>query len=64
MMLFDNAKVQNAHAVQEPAEDFAFISILGTLSGPCVTTDILKLAIDNENHTRIDVSKEFSRMKR
>jgi hypothetical protein len=39
-------------------------TMVGTVSGPCVTTDRLKRAIDNENHTRIEISKEFSPMKR
>jgi hypothetical protein len=38
-------------------------STLGTVSDPCLTTDILKRATDNENHADIDISKEFSQIK-
>jgi hypothetical protein len=36
----------------------------GTVSGPCATTDRLKRATDNENHAGIDISKDFSPMRR
>jgi hypothetical protein len=37
---------------------------LGTISGPCVTLDILKRATDNENHAGINISTVFSPMER